>query len=450
MPMLLSTELIELVAQSCDSIQDKARLATINRSWYAACIRSLFQTVVIHSPRQCAAFFRYLDEFLKRGWLSYVHRLDLSSFTARGSGWTEAQANALICPKRMRKLLGGCTRMRELYVGEQVMPAFIDPDVLRVIFFQCSRLQVLDFCGCCDAKFASAMARVVKEEPKRRIDSLDSVSFYMCKSLLQSTFFIPFFKKTIRLVRLDLSHSRITSELFTHIDPTALTHLSLQGCHGISCCNTPLIPFLHRATALVELNLTMAFNGMPTSRCCTFCLVHIVQAIDTNMPSLHTLHLGGHIHLDDGVLSNFQSSTLNRLERLSLASSPSITLYGLLAHVIHRAPKLYYLNIADSPLALDFTKYLMVLLEQCNNIQVIEVGNVTDRFVGNGAEYHHPKEWQGNWSLITYGRRTSYSRAHTTKSSSALEDPRFACSNKLPMTNRIPDAPMLKYWCYAY
>lgn len=440
--MLLSAELIELVAQSCDSIQDRARLATINRKWHAACIRSLFQKVVIHSPRQCAAFFRHLDEFCKRGWLSYVHQLDLSSFTARGSGWTEAQANELICPKRMGKLLGGCTRVRELYVGEQVMSAFIDQDVLRIVFFQCPRLQVLDFCGCCDAKLAGAMTQVIQEEPKRMIDSLFSVSFYMCMALKQSSFFIPFFKKTTRLVRLDLSHSRITSDLFTHIDPASLTHLSLQGCHGITCCNTPLIPFLHRATALVELNLTMAFNGMPTSQFCSFCLVRILQVIGANMPFLHTLHLGGHIHLDDGILSHLQSSTLYRLERLSLSSSPSITLYGLLTHVIDRAPKLYYLNIADTPLALDFTKYLMVLLERCNNIQVLEVGNVTGNYARSGG---HPKEWQSIWSLITHGRRTYYSRSQDT-----TKDPRFVCSNKLPMTDSTPDSPMLKYWCYSF
>lgn len=438
--LFLSTELIELVAQSCESNQDRAKLATINRTWHAACIRSMFECVVIHSPRQCAAFFRHLDDFYKRGWLSYVHRLDLSSYTARGSGWTEAQANKLLCPKKMTKLFTGCHRVSELYVGEQVMSAFIDPDVLQVLFFQCARLQVLDFCGCCDAKLAGAMANVIQQEPEKKMASLDCVSFYMCMSLKQSAFFIPFFKKTTRLVRLDLSHSRITSDLFIHIDPTALTHLSLQGCHGITCCNTPLIPFLQRATCLVELNMTMAFNGMPTSQCCTICLVRMIQAINTNMPFLHTLHLSGHVHLDDGVLSHFQSSTLHRLERLELASSPSMTLYGLLTHVIDRAPKLYYLNIADSPLAREFNKYLKVLLERCHHLGVIEVGNI---IAGNGL----PKEWQGDWSLISHGRRTYYSRAKDTFPSL---DPRFVCSHKLPMTDQIPDSPMLKYWCYSY
>ncbi|KAI9497234.1 hypothetical protein BDB00DRAFT_805612 [Zychaea mexicana] len=465
----LSIELLELIAENCQSSKDISQLSRVNQQHHAAAIRSLFHTVAIKTPQQYAAFLGHRDLFRKRGWLKHVRCLDLSSYSARGSGWTEAKAKAIVEPHSLAQLLIDCVNLTQLYVGEEMMQAFVEPIVIRAIFNGHPRLEVLDFTGFCDRKFTDAMAHVFsgdgsnkknkkdgdelllamdEDEDLLELESqlpentvmpprLNRISFYMCMALSQSSFFIPFFGQLAKneLTRLDLANTKITSELFNHLDPTSLTHLNLQGCHGISCCSA-FLPFLSQAKDLIELNLNMSFNGIGGSNFCSECLAHLVSM---DMPRLRTLNLGGHGNMDDHVLSNFCEANARRLEYFSLASTKQVTVDALLK-LLGRMPQLKYLNLAHTWFALDL-KYLVCVLQSTHtdkrhpgiyaDLKVIEVSPGNSRY---------PQQIQ-EWKLVHHGRRSYYSRGQV--------DPRFYYSNKLLLLDQIPSSPMTKYWSYS-
>ncbi|KAI7853285.1 hypothetical protein BDC45DRAFT_510864 [Circinella umbellata] len=476
----LSFELLELIAENCQSSKDISQLSRVNRQNHAASIRVLFNTVAIKTPQQYAALMGHRDLFRKRGWLKYVRRLDLSSYSARGSGWTEAKAKAIVEPHSLAQLLIDCANLTQLYVGEEMMQAFVEPIVIRAIFNGHPKLEVLDFTGFCDRKFTDAMAHVFSGEGNKQktvklqeqqdkaeedispfvmnVDGdddnnlsmlesqlpgntvmpprLSRLSFYMCMALSQTTFFIPFFGQLSKnkLTRLDLANTKITSELFYHLDPTSLTHLNLQGCHGISCCSV-FLPFLEQAKDLIELNLNMSFNGSSGSNFCIDCLS---QLVSMDMPQLRTLNLGGHGNMDDEVLNSFGKANAQRLEYFSLASTKGITVEGLLK-LLGRMPQLKYLNLARTWFILDLKHLARILMNTHTNenqsgiheaLQVIEVS----------SDSRYPKQVQ-NWTLVHHGRRSYYSRNQA--------DPRFYYSNKLLLLDEIPASPMTKYWSYS-
>lgn len=483
----LSLELLELIAENTSSTRDIAQLALVNHQCHAAAIRALFHTMAIHSPQQYAALVRHTKRFKEQGWLNYVRRVDLSSYTARGSGWSEAQAKAIVEPEGLAYLLSSCVNMTQLYVGEEMMQAFVEPVVIRAVFNGHLRLEVLDFTGFCDRKFTAAMAEVFAEDKDKKNNEeemstmeqqppaattttavptvmpprLGNISFYMCMALSQASFFVPFFKQMRSngnaLHRLDLGHTKVTSDLFQHLNPDSMTHLNLQGCHGIRCCSA-VIPFLSRARAhLVELNLNMNFNGVASNNFCRECLSHLVA---TEMPSLRSLNLGGHASMDDTVLASFSPVNLKKIEYLSLASSQHITTDGLMT-LLGKMPNLKYLNLSRTWFALDL-KYMVAILQnivgsspvslcggegvqqqqpQQKLYKALKVVEISQSTTGSSSNKNRlPEQFQG-WSLVHHGRRSYYSRDNV--------DPRFFYANKLPLRDEFPCSPMTKYWSYS-
>ncbi|KAI8144216.1 hypothetical protein BJV82DRAFT_608736 [Fennellomyces sp. T-0311] len=453
----LSFELLELIAEHCHTPKDISQLSRVNRHYHAAATRVLFHTVAIKTPQQYASLMGHRDIFRQRGWLKYVRRLDLSSYTARGSGWTEAKAKAIVEPRTLAQLLIDCVNLTELYVGEEMMHAFVEPIVIRAIFNPHPRLEVLDFSGFCDRRFTDAMAHVFSGEGKKKHEDavadntllqlesqmpentvmpprLGRISFYMCMALSQSSFFIPFFEQLSKneLSRLDLANTKITSELFRHLDPSSLTHLNVQGCHGISCCSA-FIPFVARAKKLIELNLNMNFSGVGGSNFCSDCLARLVSM---DMPQLRSLNLGGHGSMDDHVLSHFSDANARRLEFFSLASTKEITVQGLL-NLLGRMPQLKYMNLAHT--WVDLKCLTQVLLSTRTDDKQPGIHS-TLKIIEVKQDNRYPQYIQ-DWRLVHHGRRSYYSRDGV--------DPRFYYSNKLLMLDEIPSSPMTKYWSYS-
>ncbi|KAI9312240.1 hypothetical protein BX666DRAFT_1989930 [Dichotomocladium elegans] len=462
----LSLELLELIAERCQSTRDIAQLARVNRHCHAAALRALFNTVAIHSPRQYASLIGNMERFEHQGWLGYVRSVDLSSYSARGSGWTEAQAKAIVEPQGLAKFLSACVNMSQLYVGEEMMQAFVVPVVIRAVFTGHPRLEILDFTGFCDRKFTAAMAQVFggseggdKKErltvtgnelesprsgtplPENTVmpPKLSRISFFMCMALSQSSFFIPFFKQMTangnKLERLDLANTKISSDLFRYLNPDAITHLNVQGCHGISCCSA-FLPFVYRARQrLVELNMNMNFNGIAGTNFCHDCLSRLVAL---EMPALRILNLGGHDSMDDEVLAAFHPTTLRNIEILSLASSQHITMDGLMA-ILAKMPSLKYINLSRTWLTLDLN-HLFALLKHAaaperklDGLRIFEISPG-----GNMSRY--PGKFEG-WILTHHGRRSYYSREGA--------DPRFFYSNKLLLRDEVHASPMTRYWSYS-
>ncbi|KAI9249404.1 hypothetical protein BDA99DRAFT_523710 [Phascolomyces articulosus] len=483
----LSFELLELIAEHCQSSNDLSQLSRVNHQYHVASTRILFNRVAIKTPQQYAALMGHRDLFRKRGWLKYVRRLDLSSYSARGSGWTEAKAKAIVEPHALAQLLIDCVYLTELYVGEEMMQAFVEPIVIRAIFNGHPRLEVLDFTGFCDRKFTDVMAHVFggnndnqqqqqhksikqqqkeiwdregilpfmmedeEEEEEKDLLALESqlpentmmpprlnrISFYMCMALSQSSFFIPFFGQLSnnQLTRLDLANTKITSDLFQHLDPTCLTHLNLQGCHGVSCCSL-FLPFLEQAKELIELNLNMSFSGVGGSNFCSDCLAHLVSI---DMPHLRTLNLGGHGHMNDHVLSNVHPQNARRLEYFSLASTKQVTVDALLK-LLGGMSQLKYLNLSRTWFILDL-KYLASILSSTRTDEKQVSGiSPTLKVIEVSPESRYPQQIH-DWTLVHHGRRSYYSRDQV--------DPRFFYSNKLLLLDEIPVSPMTKYWSYS-
>ncbi|KAI7870507.1 uncharacterized protein EV154DRAFT_431701 [Mucor mucedo] len=374
---------------------------------------------MINNPRQYLSFKAIENKELKR----LVRRLDFSSYTTRGSRWSEEKAKSIILGQELALLIGGCNQLKELFVGEEMMHAFVSHQVIRSIFNQDNKLSTIDFTGFCDRNFTTVMADFFKP-----VTLLQNISFYMCMALSQEHFFIPFFEKLAkngnRLSRLDLGYTQITSDVFTYLkgQESSLTHLNLQGCHSLTCCS-PLIDFIKGCSNLVQLNINMEFNGIGGSRFCHECIFTILNATNHRIESLD---MGGHVNFDDSMLI----SEFPNLTQLSLTYCKNISIEKL---VSLNTPKLYYLNLSRTPLTMDIDQ-LPRVLEQLAHLKVIEISPFTPK--------KYPPVINKKWKLSTHGRRTFYSQGNI--------NPMYAYSKKLLLLDNQVLSPMVKYWCYSY
>ncbi|CEP20015.1 hypothetical protein [Parasitella parasitica] len=458
----LSLELIELIAANrCLSSKDKANLCQVNNQFYYAVTHLLYKHIMINSPRQ----YLLLKASVQNRYLaSFVHRLDFSSYTTRGSRWTEEKAKSIIIAEELADLISRCDQLQELFVGEEMMHAFVSPKIIQSIFNHQNRLRTIDFTGFCDRSFTTVMADFFKPSTLSKLEmlaleqggqdgyegqeqeplelsnwsipkELANISFYMCMALSQEHFFIPFFDKIRssgnQLTRLDLAYTQITSSLFVHLqNTTTLTHLNLQGCHSLSCCS-PLISFLqNNCSKLIELNLNMDFNGIGGSRFCHDCITKILESTTTAMQSLD---MGGHTNLDDHLLSKLIGQHhFSQLRRFSIAYCRNISL-EVLQRFLVGLPNLFYLNLARTPLTIDLSCLPRVLNRLSIGIKVIEISPFTPK--------RYPIQLS-EWKLSSQGRRTYYSRDSV--------DPKYIYSKKMLMLDNQILSPMNKYWCYSY
>ncbi|KAF1797241.1 hypothetical protein V8B55DRAFT_1517889 [Mucor lusitanicus] len=457
----LSLELLELIAANrCLSSKDKANLCQVSRVFYATVTHLLYKHIMINNPRQ---YLLLKDAMQNRSLAHLVHRLDFSSYTTRGSRWTEEKAKSIIVAEELADLIGGCDQLKELFVGEEMVHAFVSPRVIRSIFSHQNNLRTIDFTGFCDRNFTTVMADFFKpvslsklerlaleeqgehaqqrqEEPLELSNwsvprKLENISFYMCMALSQEHFFIPFFDKIRtsgnQLTRLDLAYTQITSSLFAHLQSTTtLTHLNLQGCHSLSCCS-PLVAFLqNNCSKLIELNLNMDFNGIGGSRFCHDCIMKILKS--TN-PAIQSLDMGGHTNFDDLVLTSMIGQQhFSQLRQFSVAYCRNISLDALERFLVD-LPNLFYLNLARTPLTIDLSCLPRVLSRLSKKIKVIEISPFTPK--------RYPAQLS-EWKLSSQGRRTYYSRDSV--------DPKFVYSKKMLMLSDQILSPMNKYWCYSY
>jgi hypothetical protein len=372
---------------------------------------------------------------LTSGYLQSVQRLDFSSYSTHGSRLSEKSAKAMVIPDQLAQLIKACQQLRELYVGEEMMHAFVSPQVIEAVFCHANHLATLDFTGFCDQKFANTLAHLIDSHMVISKRHLENISFYMCMALLSDGFFVPFFQRLLAsgntIKQLDLAHTQVTNPVFMNIDPTHLTHLSLQASPYLSCCS-PLIQFLQDCTNLVHLNLNVDYSGSRESRFCQSCLVSILRHLNS---SLVTLDLGGHAQLDDTVFQAVDYQLPSGLKYLSFAYCRQLTLTSLVK-LVQSTPRLYYLNIACSPLLqLDaLPRVFNRLGSALEHLRVIEISPIVLK--------RYPTTVGSEWTMATQGRRTYYGRYK--------HDPRFVYSKKLLMGQDQPLSAMNKYWCYSY
>ncbi|KAI8878381.1 hypothetical protein K501DRAFT_287914 [Backusella circina FSU 941] len=454
----LSLELIELVASYCDR-QDLASLSRVNHYFYSAVIRLLYKTVLLNNPRHYLSF--YETHCSSAGSIESVQRLDLSSYTTRGSRLSEQQAKSLVVSDQLANMIKCCKNIQEIYVGEEMIHACVSPNVLETIFCHSSQLKTVDFTGFCDQKLTQALSDFFRKEgdgkntleknKSQQLHSvlpsnvkltgsdwtisprLENISFYMCMALSPQHFFIPFFQKLAisgnNIKKLDLSFTQITNDLFLHINPDHVTHLSLQGCHSLSCCS-PLIPFILSCKNLVHLNLNMEFNGSPTSRFCSGCLTLIIKSLNYYQMTT-ALDLGGHANLDDNVFSVLDYQLPPKLKYFSVAST-SHTSLPVTVKLLQSVSELAYLNIARTSFASDNISNTLNQLGSTTGkkLEVVEV-----------SSKRYPNSITRDWSLATQGKRTFYSRGNV--------EPRFYYSKKLLMGQNQNLSAMNKYWSYS-
>lgn len=473
----LTPELIDTITAFCSTAQTKARWGSVNRHYYEATRRRLFQNVTITSPRQYLAFLRHLDEFEAKGYLErYVRTLDLSSYTVRGSGWSEQQAKKVIVASDLAQWITRCRFLQQIVIGDELMHVFVEPDVMRAIFTTDHPfLQVIDFTGFCDQKVTKAMADLFLQQhststkkdegkaisplllptlhtPQETTDDddrmdvhhwkmpprLTQLSFHLCMALSPTLFFQPFFERLASngntITRLDLAHTPITNQVFTHVNPSTLTHLNLQGCRGIHCCDG-LAPFLRQCTNLVELNLNMHFNGVAVgNQFCSGCLGDFLRHDLKPMRRLRVLDLGGQAHLTDGLLIQTPIAVLAGLHYLSVAYATHVTLDGAMGTLLGVMKQIEYLNVTRTSMNRNPRTLLDLCARVAPQLQVIEV---EDRAMGRDR-----MAGSTTWAFSQHGRRGYYARQGI--------DPRFKYSQKLLLLDEQPQSPMMKYWSFSY
>lgn len=473
-----SYELIALIAEHCSpSSKDMASMALVNHHFYSSVTRVLYKHVMITGPRQYIAFKTNKNSEVKR---KFVCRLDFSSYTTKGSRYSVEKAKTIVLANELASMIRECESLQELFVGEELMHAFVSPRVIRSIFSHKNRLTTLDFTGFCDRSFTTVMTDIFKpniltkleEKHCKRMTSttaeemttvmenwsmppdLRNVSFYMCMALSQDHFFAPFFDKLAvsgnRLTRLDLAYTQITSQLFTHMVPVnyeRLTHLNLQGCHSVTCCS-PLIPFIESCKELQVLNLNVNVNGVGGTRFCGECIYRILKATG-QLRCLRSLDMGGHAHFDDAMIRAVESEKgFRELEQFSMPYCSSVSLEVLQNHFLVHLPKLHYLNLARTPLTVDINYLPRVLRGLSSHINVVEISPFT-------SPKKYPVRYH-EWTLVTQGRRTYYSRQRQRQDgyggvvAVVDEDPRFVYPKKMLMLENQVLSPMIKYWCYSY
>ncbi|KAI8358543.1 hypothetical protein BD560DRAFT_405725 [Blakeslea trispora] len=467
-----SAELIELIANYCSSPKDKASLCQVSQYCYFSAIHVLYRNITVNSPRQ----YQIVKKSLKcSSRLSqYVHKLDFSGYTVRGSRWSEDKAKAAIIPEELGDLIECCNLLRELLIGEEMMHVLVSPIVIQAIFnSQKLRLHTIDFTGLCSPKLSTLFTKPIPViEPKENEphhneyqqanivspskpnqtwsipDQLSNLSFFMCSAFSQEQFFIPFFESFSvngnKLKKLDLAYTQANDELFSHLmrhsQFEALTHLSLQGCRSVRCCS-PLITFIEHCDSLVELNLNTGFNGVRGLGFCHECIFRVLETVTRS--NIHTLDIGGHFNMDDSVLSRLMTEQIKfpQIEFLSLASCQSVTLEKLEEFLLYneRSQHLVYLNLSNTSMVNDSHGELARTLNRVKSrlpqIKVIETG----------IQKPNQRTLKPNdhWKLVTHGKRTYCSQVNF--------DPRFVYSKKMIMSRpneRNHLSPMAKYWCY--
>ncbi|KAI8089022.1 uncharacterized protein BX664DRAFT_331987 [Halteromyces radiatus] len=464
---LLSVELIDTIATYLGT-QDKGRLGRLNRRYYQVTRRRLFQTVTITSPRQYQNFIQYLPIFEEKQYVGYVRKLDLSSYSVRGSGWTEQQAKQIVVATELAHLITVCHYLQQLVIGDELMHVFVEPGVMRAIFTTDHPfLQVIDFTGFCDQKITQVMADLFQQQEKEKEKKekgqeltlmikkdddeeeedmkvhqwkmppkLTQLSFHHCMALSPKLFFQPFFERLAMngntITRLDLAYTPITNQIFTYINSSTLTHLNLQGCRGIYCCyqdNNDMMAFLSECIHLVELNLNLQFNGIPMgNQFCHGCLKRFLMQDVKKMKNLRVLDLGGQANLTDDILLNMYDGLTRQLQYFSVGYNRCISMEMILI-LLTRMKQLEYLNVTRCN-NISITKLLLYLNHHHHNIQVIEIDN-----------HHHHKNIN-DWYFIQHGRRGYYARKGI--------DPRFKYSQKLLLLDEQPQSPMMKYWSFSY
>ncbi|ORZ11188.1 hypothetical protein BCR42DRAFT_421730 [Absidia repens] len=502
----LTTELIDRITSFCHTTQEKARLGRVNRRYYYASRRRLFNKVTITSPQQYKSFINHLELFQQTDVLRFVRTLDLSSYTVRGSGWTEHQAKTTVVAADLARWISLCRFLQQLVIGDELMYVFVEPDVMRAIFTTDHPfLQVIDFTGFCDQKVTQAMADLFQQQQQqtcnKKIDNdnngvglespllvsttlgqqqysvsdladatdgldrmdvhewkmpprLTQLSFHLCMALSPSLFFAPFFERLASngntITRLDLAYTPITNQVFTHVQPSSLTHLNLQGCRGIHCCSgneTNMARFLRQCTNLVELNLNMHFNGVAMgNQFCGSCLAGFLRRDVGNMHQLSVLDLGGQAHLTDDLLNSIPTSTLSKLHYFSVAYSQAVTLDGSMTGLLDKMHQLEYLNVTRTSINAS-PRLLSLLLSHCSSnsntgqLQVVEVDG-TKSVSPNQPQQQQSPSGKNEWCFSQQGRRGYYARPGV--------DPRFKYSQKLLLLDEQPQSPMMKYWSFSH
>ncbi|CUM64465.1 uncharacterized protein PRCAT00002069001 [Priceomyces carsonii] len=238
-------------------------------------LRFLYKYAIFNRPQAFDKFLRVLLD--SHGLGDYVEFIDFQTFTSIGLGRTGRmnQEIQMVTSKTIRQTLELTPNLIEFLASENIQDD-LDCSVLDALFNGLPKIQALDFCGASSVSFAEAFQQLVIYDPheeiaedgtiiyKHSLDNLFKVSFHDCSNLAPEVF-IKMFPHFVRLRRLDLNHTSVTSSLLnSYIPVTArFTHLSLARCSKLT--TKDLIHFLvnHPAVSndtLEWLNLQIDLN----------------------------------------------------------------------------------------------------------------------------------------------------------------------------------------------
>ncbi|KAI9022211.1 hypothetical protein CLU79DRAFT_751663 [Phycomyces nitens] len=473
----LSTELIQLCLQFCDSSRDIAQVCRLNKKFYSIGIQILFKTVEIKGPAQYMTFCRHMDSMREKGLFKLVRHLDFMGYTTHGVRFSQEEARKAVTPEGFAQLLDECVDLRELSVTNELNHVFQDSSVIRSIFTSHQRIESIDLIGFFHLKYANTMSSLFAQNvttcdkdlhekheahcnkpsdyiptlptqlPPLTISSyLSRVSFYLNATLTQSEFFTPFFKllkeNDIALTHIDVGHTRVTGDIFNHILPQKLTHFGLQGCRLVALDNNAS-QFFTRCTNLQELNLNMRAgivlprNPRDAPPCYWFSSQSLKQLLVScnKKKDLRVLHLGGQGELDDEILESCMPTT-HRLTHLSIAGASKVTAERFM-DTLTQMPHLEYLDLSNTffDTTVDGLQATLAVIRETrclDNLKVIE-------FCSSKA-MRFPESWLG-WKFMTHNLRSYYFRQDV--------NPCYSMPQKLPAVGRVPRSAMEKYWRFS-
>lgn len=383
MPFEILYQILQnVILEQCDgnpanyysTVASFSKLMSSNYAFYNVGTPILYRHVAFAHPH---AFDRFLKSIENTNFGTYTRTIDFSGFTSVGLGRSSRmnQEIQMLTARTILRCLELCPNLNEFLASENIEQD-IDVKVLEKLY-SLPFLQALDFCGATHSSFVEAVASscgfaktengeyIRTQDPQaleyysRPLPNIIRLSLHGC-STLPANVIKALLERLPNLVRLDLTHTQITSSCLYAIRPSAeLTHLSISKCSLLSSQDTVQFFKLHPATqSLKWLNMMYeATRPSPLS-------AEDVKSIVKSLPPLDYLNLHGL------PLSDLEPLVEMNLTSLSLGFA-NFSIDALKAF-LPKLPKLEYVDLTGNPNINMWTAQDLSFLNSNTNIQIFE------------------------------------------------------------------------------
>ncbi|CAG8526567.1 9742_t:CDS:1 [Paraglomus brasilianum] len=397
-----------------DDRQALAACARVNSTFNLHVTPILYSTVSFTFPYNFSLFADTINYPTYR--TQWIKHLDLSAFSTIGLQKSYAALQNIVDPATLIKIFRACSFLESLSVSESLEEA-LTFDVLKTLFFECTNIKTIDFCGCSRKTFTDAMNRLTAQMGRTQITydefgykfvapaslfpHIKRLSLHECTTLGEYNVIIPLLSHSPNLTHLDVGGCSITDVtlrfMMDHTNiPNKLTHLSIAKCKALS--SEGIASFIEQCQSLVNLNV---YADRPVTTALTEqSLIRIMRL--PIMKNIETLDIGS-TYIMPSVLRAVKENCSPKLKKLGIANAP-ITSLACITDFLSSMPQLEYVDLTNIPcLNLITTNTLLsnLIKNELHQIHTIELSQALLGKLGTLP----------GWEIVkNYGRRWYYAK----------------------------------------